>query len=80
MRTTRCPSILLAEDHDSIREMVRQWLANLGYLALTAANGEEALRLSSVERPPLAILDVVMPKMGGSPRQQNGIGGLRICL
>jgi two-component system, cell cycle sensor histidine kinase and response regulator CckA len=59
-------TILLAEDHESIREMARQTLVSLGYRVLSAADGEEALRLSEHERPALAILDVIMPKIGGS--------------
>jgi CheY-like chemotaxis protein len=59
-------TILLAEDHESIREMARQTLVSLGYRVLSAADGEEALRLSQHERPALAIIDVIMPKMGGS--------------
>jgi len=59
-------TILLAEDHDSVREMVRQWLVNLGYRVLSAANGEEATRLCDQESPALAILDMVMPRMGGT--------------
>jgi PAS domain S-box-containing protein len=59
-------TILLAEDHDSIREMVRQSLVNLGYRVLSAANGEEALQLCEQETPALAILDLVMPRMGGA--------------
>jgi PAS domain S-box-containing protein len=59
-------TILLAEDHEAIREMARQTLVSLGYRVLSAADGDEALRLSEHERPALAILDVIMPKMGGS--------------
>ena len=59
-------TILLAEDHESIREMARQTLVSLGYRVLSAADGEEALRLTEHERPALAILDVIMPKAGGS--------------
>jgi CheY-like chemotaxis protein len=59
-------TILLAEDHESIREMARQALVNLGYRVLSAANGEEALRLCKQETPALAILDLIMPKMGGT--------------
>ena len=59
-------TILLAEDHESIREMARQTLESLGYHVLSAADGEEALRLAEHARPALAILDVIMPKMGGS--------------
>ncbi len=58
-------TILLAEDHESIREMARQTLVSLGYRVLAAADGEEALRLSESVRPAMAILDVIMPKMGG---------------
>ena len=58
-------TILLAEDHESIREMARQTLVGLGYRVLSAVNGEEALRLCEHEVPAVAILDVVMPKMGG---------------
>ncbi|MGB7846128.1 MAG: response regulator [Candidatus Acidiferrum sp.] len=53
------------EDHDSIREVVRQWLANLGYRTLSAGNGEEALEICAQETPALGVLDVVMPRMGG---------------
>jgi two-component system, cell cycle sensor histidine kinase and response regulator CckA len=59
-------TILLAEDHDSVREMARQGLANLGYRVLSATNGEEAMRLCEQEKPALAVLDVVMPRMGGA--------------
>ena len=58
-------TLLLADDHDSIREMSRQTLVNLGYRVLSAVDGEEALRLCESETPALAILDVVMPKMSG---------------
>ncbi|HWZ96272.1 MAG TPA: response regulator [Candidatus Dormibacteraeota bacterium] len=57
--------ILLAEDHESIREMARHTLLNLGYRVLCAADGEEAIRLIDRDRPALAVLDVVMPKLGG---------------
>jgi two-component system cell cycle sensor histidine kinase/response regulator CckA len=58
-------TILIAEDHESIREMARQTLVGLGYRVLAACDGEEALRLCGNEVPELAILDVVMPKLGG---------------
>jgi len=58
-------TILIAEDHESIREMARQTLANLGYRVLAATDGAEALRLCQLEAPAMAILDVIMPKMGG---------------
>jgi len=59
-------TVLIAEDHESVREMARQTLVGLGYRVLSAADGEEALRLCENETPRLAILDVIMPKLGGS--------------
>ena len=58
-------TILIAEDHESIREMARQILLNLGYRVLSACDGEEAMKLCEKETPALAILDIVMPKLGG---------------
>jgi CheY-like chemotaxis protein len=45
--------------------MSRQALVNLGYRVLSAADGEEALRLCEGEKPALAILDLVMPNLSG---------------
>lgn len=58
-------TILIAEDHESIREMSRQALLGMGYRVLSACDGQEALELCSHETPALAILDVIMPKLGG---------------
>ena len=58
-------TLLIAENHESIREMARQALMKLGYRVLSACDGEEALRLCEKETPALAILDLIMPKLGG---------------
>src|SRR5690349_8734026 len=64
-RVTRHGNNLIAEDHESIREMSRQALLGMGYRVLPACDGHEALELCSHETPALAILDVIMPKLGG---------------
>jgi two-component system cell cycle sensor histidine kinase/response regulator CckA len=58
-------TILIAEDHESVREMARQTLVSLGYRVLSAGDGEEALRLCAGDTPAIAVLDVIMPKLGG---------------
>jgi PAS domain S-box-containing protein len=58
-------TILIADDHEAIREMARQALVGLGYRVLSACDGVEALRLCENEAPALAILDLIMPNMGG---------------
>ena len=64
-------TVLIAEDHEAIREMARQTLVSLGYRVLSAADGEEALRLCAEETPAIAILDVIMPKLGGVATAQK---------
>lgn len=58
-------TLLLEEDHDSIHVMARQTRVDLEYRVLSAVDGEEALQLCKADIPSLAILDLVMPKMGG---------------
>ena len=70
-------TVLIAEDHESIREMARQTLVNLGYRVLSAGDGEEALRLCAEDTPAIAILDVVMPKLGGVATAEKLAGNFR---
>src|SRR5713101_7537294 len=60
-------TILVGEDHDGIRELVRATLEGLGYRVMLATNGEEAVRIFEAHRDAIgmALLDVVMPKLGG---------------
>ncbi len=57
--------ILLADDEAEIRDLLRLYLENENYTVLEAADGEEALRLFSVNTIDLCVLDVMMPKMNG---------------
>jgi two-component system, cell cycle sensor histidine kinase and response regulator CckA len=60
-------TILIAEDHEGLRELARETLANLGYDILLANDGEEAVRVfqANRDRIDLLLLDVVLPKMNG---------------
>ncbi len=60
-------TILLAEDDESVRELVEHTLTNLGYTVLPARNGREAVDVfgRNRENVSLALLDVAMPVMGG---------------
>jgi CheY-like chemotaxis protein len=60
-------TILVVEDEESVRNLVRETLENAGYRVFDAANGEEALEIMSRSREPIHLLltDVVMPKRGG---------------
>ena len=60
-------TILVAEDHDGLRQLAYETLTNLGYRVLAAADGQRALEefQSAPGRIHLALLDVVLPKMSG---------------
>jgi CheY-like chemotaxis protein len=60
-------TVLVVEDEDGVRELVRQILVEHGHAVLTARHGRDALLLAErYERPiDLLVTDVVMPEMGG---------------
>ncbi|MGI6632740.1 MAG: response regulator [Bacillota bacterium] len=57
--------ILIADDEDHIRQLVRLYLANEGYSCIEARTGAEALSLWRAESPCLVILDIMMPEVDG---------------
>ncbi len=57
--------ILIVDDEKEIRDLIEIYLKSEGYETLKAADGEEALKILSMEEPDLIILDVMMPKMNG---------------
>jgi len=57
--------VLLVEDNDHVRDFAEHLLADLGYDALSAASGEEALALLETERVDIVFSDVVMPELSG---------------
>ena len=59
--------LLIVDDEPLIRESMKDLLSHMGYNVLTAADGEEALRIYKTEGASidLIVLDMVMPNMGG---------------
>lgn len=62
------PTLLLVEDDDAIRLLVRRILGRRGFAVLEAENGFEALKVAEEADRPLDLLisDMAMPGMSGS--------------
>ena len=60
-------TVLVAEDHEGLRQLANETLTGLGYTVILATDGEQALsefRRHSAEIS-VVLLDVVMPKLSG---------------
>jgi two-component system alkaline phosphatase synthesis response regulator PhoP len=58
-------TILVVDDTESLRTLVKSYLTQEGFRVLTAADGRQALFLARDEKPDLILLDLMMPEMGG---------------
>jgi signal transduction histidine kinase/CheY-like chemotaxis protein len=58
-------TVLVIDDDANARDIVVRLLGQEGFRVLTAASGEEGLRLARAERPDVITLDVVMPGLDG---------------
>ena len=59
------PTIMVVEDFEDNRFMMRRLLEMSGYRVLEAVNGEEAVELARRERPGLILMDLSLPLLDG---------------
>lgn len=65
MPDDKCPRILVVDDDADWREFLRLSLEDLGYCAVEASSGEQALEFMRREAFPVVLLDMNMPGMSG---------------
>lgn len=58
-------TILIVEDEDSLRNVLKDKLEKENFDVLEAKNGEEGLKMALEKKPDLILLDIVMPVMDG---------------
>ena len=58
-------TILVVDDNEVQRDLVRELLAPLGFTVVIAATGKECLLLAKQHNPNLILLDIAMPEMDG---------------
>ena len=57
--------ILVVEDHEDNRQILRDLLGSAGFEMLEAGDGEAALRMAAAEQPVLILMDVQLPVLDG---------------
>ena len=64
--TTPTPrTILVVDDFDDARLLLRTWLERRGFRVVEAENGLQAINQAETESPDLIIMDVQMPQLDG---------------
>jgi two-component system, cell cycle response regulator DivK len=58
-------TVLLVEDTEDNRQMMRRLLEMSGYRVVEAINGEEAVRVASEQRPQIILMDLSLPLIDG---------------
>jgi len=70
-------TILIVDDFDDTRLLLRTWLEKKGYLVIEAEDGNAAVTIAESRRPDLIIMDVEMPELDGlsATRQIRALPG-----
>ncbi len=57
--------ILVIEDQEDNRKIVRDLLTSVGYDVIEALTGEDGVRVAEAERPDLILMDIQLPGLDG---------------
>ncbi|MFH2093016.1 MAG: ATP-binding protein [Pseudomonadota bacterium] len=66
-------TILVAEDNQDVRELIREVLTEAGYQVILSTDGQEAVQqfLIHAKRIDLVVMDVIMPKLNGKQASEK---------
>jgi CheY-like chemotaxis protein len=64
-------TIMIVEDYDDTRILLRRVLERLGYSVLEASNGQEAVDTADREHPDLILMDLDLPILDGIAATQR---------
>lgn len=59
------PTVLIVDDFDDMRSVLRHWLERRSYKVVEAVDGDEAIEVARRERPALILMDIGLPHRSG---------------
>lgn len=82
-KDSRDRTILIVEDSDDARYLMRLALEGVGYLIIEAENGAKAVEIAQAEHPDIILMDLGLPIMDGIKaaekiRASEGLDGIPI--
>jgi CheY-like chemotaxis protein len=77
------PTVLVVEDFEDNRFMMRRLLEMSGYRVVEAVNGKQAVENAEAEHPDIILMDLSLPQLDGLAatrqiRERNGLGKVPI--
>jgi len=78
-------TILIVEDHDALRNSLRNWLTSIfqDCVFLQAKNGEDALEQARISLPAVVLMDIMLPAMNGietTRRIKNAVPSAQVIM
>ena len=77
------PFVLIVEDDEELRGLIRTTLADAGCIAVEAADGAAALAACAERDPDVILLDLALPLLGGqafADAYRRGLGRAKIIV
>ena len=65
MQSNAQPTVMIADDYDDVRSILKNWLQQHDYRVVEATNGKEAVEVAERELPALILMDLALPEIDG---------------
>ena len=65
MANTTQHTVMIVDDYEDVRNILRLWLEKHGCTVIDASGGNEAVEIAERERPDLILMDLSMPEIDG---------------
>jgi DNA-binding response OmpR family regulator len=80
--TSMTSLVLIVEDEQKIRDLVRRYLEREGYVVLSTGSGAEAITIAADARPDLVVLDLGLPDVPGTEvaREVRAVADIPIVM